>query len=139
MKAALGPLAIAIEHVGSTSVLCLPAKPILDLEIVIDSRDVLPAVTETLTAVGYRAPGRSGHRLRLGGEAGAMTLLEVRRSIQWRCFDVIGTKMRACAYARPDAGDDYLRFLKQFGVEDVVLSSGSHPDSERWFSAISMD
>ena len=53
MEAALGPLAIAIEHVGSTSVPGLPAKPILDLEIVIDSRDVLPAVTETLTAVGF--------------------------------------------------------------------------------------
>ncbi|MED5416845.1 MAG: GrpB family protein [Candidatus Latescibacterota bacterium] len=31
LKSALGPLALAIEHVGSTSVPGLPSKPILDI------------------------------------------------------------------------------------------------------------
>ncbi len=47
--------------------------------------------------------------------------------------------MRICAYARLDAGGDYLRFLKQFGVDDVVLSSASHPDSEQRFSTENAD
>ncbi len=42
--------------------------------------------------------------------------------------------MKVCAYALPDAGEDYLRFLKQFGIDDVVLSSGSHPDAANRFS-----
>jgi mannonate dehydratase len=47
--------------------------------------------------------------------------------------------MRICAYALPDAGEDYLGFLKQFGVDDVVLSSGSHPDGARRFAASGAD
>jgi mannonate dehydratase len=47
--------------------------------------------------------------------------------------------MKVCAYELPDAGDDYLRFLKQFGIDDVVLSSRSHPDAEHRFSAPNAD
>ena len=57
LKSALGPLALAIEHVGSTSVPGLPAKPILDIDVVIDSPDRLPAVAEALGMVGYRHIG----------------------------------------------------------------------------------
>lgn len=47
--------------------------------------------------------------------------------------------MRVCAYELPDAGQDYLRFLKQFGIDDVVLSSRSHPDAAQRFSAENAD
>ncbi len=47
--------------------------------------------------------------------------------------------MRICAYAGLDAQDDYLRLLKQYGVNDVVLSSISHPDFARRFSAENAD
>lgn len=60
LKSALGPLALAIEHVGSTSVPGLPAKPILDIDVVIDSPDQLPAVAEALGTVGYRHIGDLG-------------------------------------------------------------------------------
>ncbi len=64
----LGPLAIAIEHVGSTSVEGLAAKPILDIDVVIASRDDLPAVEERLAGIGFRhdddgdIPGREVFR-----------------------------------------------------------------------------
>ena len=35
LAAALGPLAVRIEHVGSTAVPGLAAKPIIDLDVVI--------------------------------------------------------------------------------------------------------
>ena len=35
--------------------------------------------------------------------------------------------MRICSYAQLDARNDYLHFLKQYGVNDVVLSSTSIP------------
>ncbi len=56
----LGSLACAIEHVGSTSVPGLAAKPILDIDIVIASRADLPAVIDVLSTLGYTHQGDQG-------------------------------------------------------------------------------
>lgn len=56
----LKKLALAIEHVGSTSVPGLAAKPILDIDIVIDSMTLLPQVIEKLTELGYYHRGNLG-------------------------------------------------------------------------------
>ena len=49
IAATLGPLAIGVEHVGSsTAVPNLAAKPIIDPDVVIASRDDLPAVITRL-------------------------------------------------------------------------------------------
>src|SRR6266567_3992999 len=57
---ALRPLATRIEHVGSTAVPGLAAKPIIDLDVVIATRDDLPAVIERLHPLGYRHEGDLG-------------------------------------------------------------------------------
>jgi len=57
---ALGELAVAIEHVGSTSVPGLAAKPIIDLDVVIASRADLPAAVERLAEIGYARRGDLG-------------------------------------------------------------------------------
>jgi GrpB-like predicted nucleotidyltransferase (UPF0157 family) len=49
----LGDLIIGIEHVGSTSVQGLGAKPILDIDIVIENYDVFPNVIQGLEKIGY--------------------------------------------------------------------------------------
>ncbi len=46
-------LIIDIEHVGSTSVQGLAAKPILDIDIVIESYDVFPNIILELEKIGY--------------------------------------------------------------------------------------
>ncbi len=46
-------LIIKVEHVGSTAVKGLGAKPILDIDIVIKSYDVLPPVIQGLEKIGY--------------------------------------------------------------------------------------
>lgn len=51
--AVVGSLCIGIEHVGSTSVPGLAAKPIIDLDIIISSRLVFPAVRDALHSAGY--------------------------------------------------------------------------------------
>lgn len=58
--AALGGLAVAVEHVGSTAVPGLPAKPIIDLDVVIPTAATLPAVIERLAAIGYVHEGDLG-------------------------------------------------------------------------------
>jgi GrpB-like predicted nucleotidyltransferase (UPF0157 family) len=60
LAATLGPLAVAIEHVGSTAVPGLAAKPIIDLDVVIADRADLPAVIERLRPLGYQHEGDLG-------------------------------------------------------------------------------
>jgi len=51
---------LRIEHVGSTSIPCLRAKPILDIDIVIPSYEVFPAVVNVLHELGYAYNGDQG-------------------------------------------------------------------------------
>ena len=60
VAAALGRLALRIEHVGSTAVPGLGAKPIIDLDVVIESPRVLPLVAEALSTLGYTHEGDGG-------------------------------------------------------------------------------
>ncbi len=56
--AVLGPLAVAVEHVGSTAVPGLAAKPVIDLDVVVASEaDLAPAIAR-LQSLGYRPGGR---------------------------------------------------------------------------------
>ncbi len=50
---------VAIEHVGSTSVPGLAAKPIIDCDIVVGGPDVA-AASRTLTGLGFKALGELG-------------------------------------------------------------------------------
>jgi GrpB-like predicted nucleotidyltransferase (UPF0157 family) len=56
---ALGPLVLAIEYVGSTSVPGMCAKPIVDLDVGVRPEDV-PAAISAVEALGYRHEGNLG-------------------------------------------------------------------------------
>lgn len=60
IEAQLGDLLLSIEHVGSTSVNNLSAKPIIDLDLVIDNRGMLPKVIQRLEKLGYYHEGDLG-------------------------------------------------------------------------------
>ena len=60
LDAALKDLALRIEHVGSTSVEGLAAKPIIDIDVVISDRSVLPEVVSALGSIGYSHEGDLG-------------------------------------------------------------------------------
>ncbi|AXG98987.1 GrpB family protein [Deinococcus wulumuqiensis] len=60
IRAKLGPLALSVEHVGSTSVPGLAAKPIIDLDVVISSRLRLPEVISKLAELSYVHEGNLG-------------------------------------------------------------------------------
>lgn len=53
-------LILTVEHVGSTSVPGLAAKPILDIDIVIESMTLLPEVIRRLDELGYFHEGNLG-------------------------------------------------------------------------------
>ena len=60
IQCALGQMAISIEHVGSTSVQGLSAKPIIDIDVVIEDSSVLPSVLASLAEIGYQHEGDLG-------------------------------------------------------------------------------
>jgi len=57
---ALGDMAAAIEHVGSTAVPELAAKPIIDIDVLLASETMLPAAIERLASLGYVHQGNLG-------------------------------------------------------------------------------
>ncbi len=57
---ALGQLTIGIEHVGSTSVRGLSAKPIIDIDVVMIDYTVWEDVASALGEIGYQHEGNLG-------------------------------------------------------------------------------
>jgi GrpB-like predicted nucleotidyltransferase (UPF0157 family) len=57
---ALQSIAVRIEHIGSTAVQGLAAKPIIDLDVVLPSAVELPKAIHLLAAVGYVHEGDLG-------------------------------------------------------------------------------
>ena len=64
IQEALGSLAIGIEHVGSTSVRGLSAKPIIDIDVVIQDYSVFDAAAAALEEIGYHHEGDLGIAMR---------------------------------------------------------------------------
>jgi len=60
LAAELGPSVLAIEHVGSTAVPGLAAKPVIDIDIVIAAESELPLLIDRLTKLGYAYKGEQG-------------------------------------------------------------------------------
>ena len=53
-------LIVDVQHVGSTSVLGLAAKPVVDIDIIINARENLPSIIELLATIGYEHKGDWG-------------------------------------------------------------------------------
>ncbi len=58
--AALGELAVSVEHVGSTAVPGLAAKPIIDMDVVVPSAADIPEAIRRLAILGYVHRGDLG-------------------------------------------------------------------------------
>jgi len=54
LAAALGPSALRIDHVGSTAVPGLAAKPVIDIQVAVPDQDDLDSYQATLEATGLR-------------------------------------------------------------------------------------
>jgi GrpB-like predicted nucleotidyltransferase (UPF0157 family) len=56
----LGDMVAAIEHVGSTAIPGLAAKPIIDIDVLLASETMLPRAIERLANLGYIHRGNLG-------------------------------------------------------------------------------
>ncbi|MCS7040039.1 MAG: GrpB family protein [Caldilineales bacterium] len=70
LREALGPYALAIEHIGSTAIPGIPAKPILDIGVAVQRFEEAAACVPLLERLGYEYLGENGiprrHFLRRG-------------------------------------------------------------------------
>jgi GrpB-like predicted nucleotidyltransferase (UPF0157 family) len=137
---ALGPLALRIEHVGSTAVPGLAAKPIIDLDVVIANMAVLPRVIAGLAALGYQHEGDLGLR---GREAFASPegtpahhlyvcpagSPELARHLAFRDY-LRGDRGQARAYADLKRG-----LARQFGADREAYTRGKTAFIERALAA----
>lgn len=57
---AMGDVPVTVEHVGSTAVPGLAAKPIIDLDVVVRSPDDVPVATGRLASIGSQHEGERG-------------------------------------------------------------------------------
>jgi GrpB-like predicted nucleotidyltransferase (UPF0157 family) len=53
IRMVLGPLALRIDHIGSTAIPDLAAKPIIDVQISVESFDDLDAIERAMNAIGF--------------------------------------------------------------------------------------
>src|SRR5260370_30957780 len=62
IRAALGPLVVHADHIGSTSIPQMPAKDVLDLQLSVrDLTAAAAAFDEPLALRGYRRPAHEDH------------------------------------------------------------------------------
>jgi GrpB-like predicted nucleotidyltransferase (UPF0157 family) len=67
LEDAFGDTIIAIEHVGSTAITGIPAKPIIDINVGVESLDTARGMKDVFARLGYEhrpfVPGRSAEGL----------------------------------------------------------------------------
>lgn len=123
IRAAVGGQIVRVDHIGSTSVPGLPAKDVIDLQIVVDDLAVADSFADTLSDAGFpRAEGEwvddatdgSGtwpKRFHFGGDPGRPVNLHVRspETPAWRLALLFAAWLRADDTER----DAYLAVKRQ--------------------------
>ena len=147
LRAALADVTSArVEHVGSTSVPGLATKPILDIDVIVEARDV-PTAVAALESVGYvhrgdlgvvgrvafHAPGppRRNVYVCAAGTANVRNHLAVRDVLRTRgdLRDAYADVKRALA-ADPEMDIDTYIAGKSAVLQQVLEASGEFSDGE---------
>jgi GrpB-like predicted nucleotidyltransferase (UPF0157 family) len=138
-EATLGELLIRAEHVGSTSVKGLPAKPVVDLDLVIDRHKHLDAVLAALSELGYEHRGDLGIP---GREAFTRRGADVPRDgsgRQWPPHHLYVCDVDSDELARHLAFRDHLRAhpdaARRYGELKRRLAADHHDDIDAYCSA----
>lgn len=146
VRRALGSLAVGIEHVGSTAVPGLCAKPVIDMSVVVGSAADLPGAITRLTSLGYvhrgdlgvqgreafaPPPGLATHHLYVcpRGSLGLRNHLAVRDALRSdpELAAVYGALKRDLAERHPRDVDRYVDGKTAFLLE-ILRASDLEPD-----------
>jgi GrpB-like predicted nucleotidyltransferase (UPF0157 family) len=136
---ALPDVALGIEHVGSTSVPGLKAKPIIDMSIVVPDAGAMPTVITRLTAMGYEHRGDLGIT---GREAFAAPPLPVLpRHHLYACVQGCAAlrnhlALRDHLRARPDEARAYGELKAQLAIAHAHDIDAYVAGKTRWIVAV---
>ncbi len=150
LRRALGEMAVAIDHVGSTSIAGMPAKDVIDLQVVVrDLADVDPSeVVTALADAGFpRAEGVWRDHAQVHGPGSAVSTWPKRLHggadpgrvvhVHVRTVDSPARRLallfRDWVRADPVAHADYAR-LKQSLVDRGLSTSAYAQAKEPWFA-----
>lgn len=118
LAAALGTYALDIQHIGSTAVPGLAAKPILDIGIAVAGEAEIAACVPLLEALGYTYRGDrgadEGHFFDLGAETRLTHYLHVlvTSSAGWRNY----LRFRDTLIAHPESRDAYMQLKRDLAT-----------------------
>ena len=124
--AAAGVPVLAIEHVGSTSVPGLAAKPVIDIDIIVAESDV-EAASRVLTGLGFQPEGDLGVPLRWAFKpperlGRTNTYVIVDGSLSLRNHLAIRDTLRANAGLR----DEYAAVKRRLAVSTAEYNPGKN-------------
>lgn len=133
LKQLLGELVTDIQHVGSTSVPGLPAKPILDIAVAMRSRADLPAIIAALTHHGYidRGDGGSdgGYLLVKDAQPDVRTVhlhIVECTDVQWRDYLAFRNALRSDPAIREEYAALKLRLASRYSTDRKAYTAGKH-------------
>ena len=136
--AAAGVPVVAIEHVGSTSVPGLAARPVIDCDIVVED-EYVTAASSTLEGLGFEPRGEVGIPQRWAfwepeRHAGTNTYVVVARSLALRNHLAVRDTLRADTALR----DEYAATKKHVGASAADIyeyGAGKHEIVQRILTA----
>ncbi len=130
LREVLGDTALGVEHIGSTAVPGLWAKPILDIGVAVRDLDEAFAIVEPLEALGYTYRGEYGISRRHYFVKGSLRthhlhILE-ESSLEWRNL----LRFRDHLRMHPEAAAAYqalkLKLAAQFPKDREANTGGKH-------------
>ena len=136
IEAAIGPWVEEIEHVGSTAVPGLAAKPVIDIMVGVKSLDDSPILVERLVGIGYEyvpeferiLPFRRYFRKMQEGRRTHQIHLVERSNAEWWDRHLL---FRDYLRAHPEAAEEYSRLKYDLSLrfgEDRVAYTDAKTD-----------
>lgn len=137
LRKALGPLALRVDHIGSTAVPDLPAKDVIDVQVTVAALDrerLVPALARTGfvdqgIGTDHRPPGATGpaddwRKLLFKPATGRPVNVHVR--VTGRANQLYPLLFRDYLRAHPDAAAAYARLKR--GLADLGIDPGAYTD-----------
>ena len=117
-----GDLLVDVQHVGSTAVSGLPAKPILDVAAGARTLATIPEIVQRLTEIGYlyrRDEGPHGGHLFLRESAPDIRTIHLHvvehAATEWQNYLLFRERLRQEVHLRQQYAELKLRLAREFG------------------------
>lgn len=127
VRSALGPKALAVEHLGSTSVSGLPAKPVIDVVLTVADPDAeadfVPALEASGFALRLREPRWYAHRLLVAAEGSGLPPVNLHVFAPGCPETSRMRSYRDWLRRHPDDRDEYAR-IKRSAAHEVNARGG---------------